>query len=58
VWDVQSGRIPECSMQFNVYGVELQPVGALVTFFGYSAPEACSVPLDMLAAVLCKHLGL
>ena len=57
VWDVQAGRIPEWSMQYNVYGVEVLPGGARVTF-GWSDPDACSVPLDVLAAVVAQHLRL
>ncbi len=57
VWDVQSGRVAEWSMNYNVYGVEVLPGGARVTF-GWSDPDACSVPLDVLAAVVAAHLRL
>jgi hypothetical protein len=37
VWDVQAGRVAEWSMQYNVYGVEMRPDGARITF-GWSDP--------------------
>lgn len=52
VWDVQSGQIPEWSMIYNVFGVELQPDGARVTFLD----DSCPVPLEVLARVLYKYL--
>ncbi len=57
VWDVQDGRVPEWSMQYNVYGVEVLPGGARVTFNGNPA-DGCPVPLDVLAAVVGAHLRL
>ncbi len=52
VWDVQSGQVPEWSMCYNVFGVELRPDGARVTFLD----DSCPVPLEVLAAVLYKYL--
>jgi hypothetical protein len=52
VWDVQSGRVAEWSMNYNVFGVEIRPDGARVTFLD----DSCPVPLAVLAAVVGKHL--
>jgi hypothetical protein len=57
VWDVQAGRVPEWSMQYNVYGVAVQPGGARVTFNG-DPNDGCPVPLDVLAAIVADHLRL
>lgn len=55
VWDVQAGRVSEWSMQYNVYGVEVRPGGARVTFNG-DPDDGCPVPLDVLAVVVSRHL--
>ena len=57
VWDVQAGRVSEWSVQYNVYGVEVLPGGARVTFEG-DPGAGCPVPLDVLAAVVIAHLWL
>lgn len=57
VWDVQAGRIPEWSMQYNVYGVEVQPGGARITFNG-DHDDGCPVPLEVLTAVISTRLRL
>jgi hypothetical protein len=41
-------------MNYNVSGVEIRPDGATVTF----SDDSCAVPLDVLAAVVGKHLRL
>ena len=55
VWDVQVGRIPEWSAYYNVYGVNVRPNGARITFDGFPN-DGCTVPLEVLAAVVSKHL--
>lgn len=53
-WDVQAGRLPEWSMTFNVYGVEMRPDGVRVDFID----ESCLVPWEVFEVVLGERLGL
>lgn len=57
VWDVQAGRVSEWSMQYNVYGVEVRLSGAMITF-NDTPDDGCSVPLEVLTAVVAMHLRL
>ena len=52
VWDVESGRVEEWTMNYYVFGVKLRPVGARITFLG----DSSAVPLRDLAAVVIEHL--
>ncbi len=54
VWDVQSGRTDEWSMNYNAYGVEVRSGGAHVMFLG----DSCSVPLALLEAAVARRVGL
>ena len=53
VWDVESGRVEEWSMNYNVFGVELRSDGARIAFLD----DSTSMPLAVLAAVVIEHLG-
>lgn len=57
VWDVQTGRVSEWGMQYNVYGVQVRPGGARVTFNG-DDNDGCPIPLEVLATIVSKHLRL
>ncbi len=54
VWDVQSGRLTEYSMNYNVYRIEVLPAGARVMFID----DSCQVSLELLASVVARHLQL
>jgi hypothetical protein len=55
VRDVLADRLPEWSMQYNVYGINVRLIGARVTFNG-NPDDGCPVPLDVLAAIVGRHL--
>jgi hypothetical protein len=54
VWDIQSRRVPEWSMGYNVYAVELRLDAAGVRFMD----ESSSVPLAIVEAIIIRDLGL
>ncbi len=55
IWDVQTGRILEWSMGYNIYRVRLNPQSAQVTF---DTDEGCPVPLELLEEIVVKQLQL
>lgn len=48
----RQGEATEWSMGYNVYAIQIEPRGAVVTFAG----DSCPVPLGVLEAVVAQHL--
>jgi hypothetical protein len=51
-WDVQSGQVHEWSIHYNVYGVEIRPTGARITF----NEDSCQIPLELMERDLRNYL--